>query len=119
MNDNYKFKIGDKVIITDASDPRAFDFSVENDLRKEVFIEGLTGTVVCTDYAYEHKAPSIGVRWDLSKPNALLHNCNGHCEYGYGRYVYKDGISLLSDVEETDSFNEDFCAEIDSLLGLK
>lgn len=53
--------------------------------------DGETGTV-CN---IEQLTPPIGVRWDV-KP-AGGHGCGGHCEFGYGWYVYEHEIYNLKE----------------------
>ena len=77
------FKIGDRVrcIVDHPGDNR--------DL-----YDGETGTV-CN---IEQLTPHIGVCWDV-KPSGG-HGCDGHCEFGYGWYVYEHEIAILRENPE-------------------
>lgn len=59
------FKIGDRVINTC----------------------GEEGIVVCKDEGF------IGIRFDIKK--SIRHECEGHCEDGYGWYEYPQDLTKL------------------------
>ena len=94
MKFRMKFRIGDRVeLINDHPD------------KSEILMSGWTGTVVNITTT----TPPIGVRWDYGNQEYArrsgyerLHSCHGHCENGYGWYVYEQDICALEDIVSQD-----------------
>lgn len=70
----------------------------------------MTGTVCFVD---RYEFPPIGVRWD---EYVCGHNCQNHCEYGHGWFVYPNEIRLFDESDEEISPFSD--GDFEKLLGL-
>ena len=79
----YPFQIGDRV-------EAIVDFPADNTKIKRA----MRGTIC--DFA-DGCNPPIGIRWD---EHINGHHCNGHCEYGYGWYVFDYEICLCEETED-------------------
>ncbi len=91
------FHVGDRVVAV-------CNFPAAND---EIRV-GSTG-VVC--HISEYSSPPLGVRWDSV---ACGHDCGGHCEYGFGWYVYPRHIELAD--QDSDSFDCADATDLDALF---
>ena len=75
---------------------------------------GSVGTV-CHTFGYSDGSGRIGVEWD---EHVSGHDCQQHCEDGYGWYVDPEYLEPIDDEEPEEDFQFD-AAEFCDMLGVR